>query len=161
MAEAAAKARESTKEAVMTDPRTTGYRSEAELRYEARQTRNTTRPRAAARGHARRRVILRTLAASAVACTAIFGGLSLQLAAGQDPALAPKARMIAAARDAAPNKRIIKKTTIVRKIHPAEPVAPAPSAPSSSAGYSSGYSASSVPAPAPAPAPAPVVTASS
>ena len=103
------------------------------------------------------------MAASACACVAIFGGLSLQMAAGKDPALGPKAQALAAVRNAPSNKRIIKRKVIIRKVYPAETES---SATAYASGSGSGYSAPapSYSAPAPsysAPAPAPVTTSTS
>jgi hypothetical protein len=89
---------------------------------------------------------------SAVAFTVIFGGLAHQMAAGRDPALGPKARALAAARDQAPNRRIVRRTIIVRKVHRAGPAGPG------AAVAVPAPTAAPPPPPVPVPQPAPVVT---
>lgn len=89
---------------------------------------------------------------SAVGSAGIFGALGYQMAAGRDPALGPKARALAAAQDQAPNRRIVRRTIVVRKVHDpgAAPSTASPSAPSPPPPPAA--------APEPVPAPAPVVT---
>jgi hypothetical protein len=86
-------------------------------------------------------------ALSGAATIAVFGGLWLQLALGQDPALGPET--VSVQKQARP---IVKKVTVVQRTV---------SSGSSSTGSSYGSSSSSTSSYAPAPAPAPVVTATS
>jgi hypothetical protein len=118
----------------------------------------------------RRRSLTTTIAVvasvSAAGFFAIFGQLSSQMAASNDPALGPKARAVAQASRPPVNRRIIKRTVIVRKVHdPAPAVASSPSSGGSPAPAQSAAPATSSPPAvvqqAPAPAPAPVVTRAS
>ena len=77
----------------------------------------------------------------------VFGGLSYQMAASNDPALGPKARALAATSNVPVGQRIVKRTIIVRKVRRPAPA----SAPGASIGP--------VGATAPAPKPLPIVVA--
>jgi hypothetical protein len=94
----------------------------------------------------------------------IWIGLSIQMAAGNDPALGPKAATVTGATHSRP-RRIVHTTVLVKRT-PAAPApatgataVPAPVAPASSSSPPS--APAPVPAPAPAPAPAPVQTTTS
>ena len=100
-----------------------------------------------------KRVLAVSLISGALA-VAILGGLSLQMALGNDPALGPQAKALEAARQARPAKRIIKRTVIVQETNDAVPAVQ----PAGGARASSGAVAPAAPA---APPPAPVVTRSS
>ena len=89
--------------------------------------------------------VLAIAALSGGGFAAISGGLAYQMAAGQDPALGPKART-ASAQPA--HRRIVRRTIIVRKVRDAG------TAPSSAPANTP----APVSAPAPAPPPAPIVT---
>jgi hypothetical protein len=108
-----------------------------------------------------RSTMVKVAALSCAAAVAVGGGLSLQLAHGNDPALGPKVDAITAARKARP-KRIIK-TTVVRKEMAPKPSPATGAAPTtSSVPTTSAPAAPAAPAPvAPAPAPAPVTTSAS
>ena len=97
---------------------------------------------------------LRVAALSGAAALAIWGGLSLQLAAGDDPALGPK--KAAANTPAAPEKRVM--TTVVKRM-------PKPTPTETPAQPPATTTTPTAPAPtptvAPAPAPAPVQTSTS
>ena len=93
---------------------------------------------------------VRVAALSGAAALAIWGGLSLQLAAGGDPALGPKQAA------AQPERRVVTTTVIKPEQQPTPPepaTSPTPPAPTPSAAPTL--------APAPAPAPAPVQTSTS
>jgi len=85
------------------------------------------------------------------AALAIGGGLSLQMAAGQDPALGPKAQAGERSKGT-PGRRLVNTTTVVRR----RLTAPAPTA--TGAG---GPATTPPPTPQPAPVPAPVQTSTS
>lgn len=125
--------------------------------------------RAAAGGRVKRygrpsrsKTLAKVAAASACAFVAIFGGLSMQMASGKDPALGPKAQALVALKSQRPHKRVIKRTVIVRKVYPVEQQQQSSSSVATGTGYSApAASAPAYSAPAPAPAPAPVTTSTS
>jgi hypothetical protein len=88
----------------------------------------------------------------------LLAGLSIQMAAGADPALGPKAHLAQAKRPVV-TRRIVKRTVTVRKIRPTGSTAAA-STPAT--GGSSPATSSTAGSPAPVvPPPAPVVTRAS
>jgi hypothetical protein len=101
----------------------------------------------------RRRSLRATLGAiaalSGIVFIGVFGGLSYQMAASNDPALGPKERALVAALHQPPRRRIVRRTIIVRKVH-----VPA----SAGSGAPVSVDAPPVAAPQPPPARAPVVT---
>jgi hypothetical protein len=124
-------------------------------------------PGAARRRPSRGRAIVRVLALSVAAAVAVWALLSLQLAAGRDPVLGPKASATIA--EPSPPRKIVKTTVVVRRIPaPAASApatvpaaAPAPAAPAAAASAPAPVTTVSAPTPAPAPAPAPVQTSTS
>jgi hypothetical protein len=104
----------------------------------------------------RRRSLSATVAVitalAGVCFSGVFGGLAFEMAASRDPALGPKAQALDA-RHQLPDRRVVRRTVVVRKVHDSgagATVAPASARPAAAA--------AAPPAPAPAPAPAPVVT---
>jgi hypothetical protein len=113
----------------------------------------TRRPR---RRRSLRRTTTRVAIVSTVAALIVSGFLSLQMAAGKDPVLAPKRQAVANARPTL-KRRVIKRNVIVRKVQGATGVPePAPSAPAATP-----PPVVSQPAPVQAAPPAPVVTRAS
>ena len=103
------------------------------------------------------RTVALVAALSAMAFVGVFGGLARQMAASNDPALGPKARTVAAASPI--NRRVVKRTIVVRKVHDPEELGEGDDGSRvSSAPTVVAVPQSTQPAPAPAPAPAPVVT---
>ncbi len=99
---------------------------------------------------------------SGAAFLGVFGGLSYQMAKLKDPTLGPKARALAAAANAPVNRRIVKRTVVVRKVRrPAPATAPAGAGIPVSASAPAPVVVQSAPVPVPAPPPAPVVTRTS
>lgn len=108
----------------------------------------------------RRRPSLRSTIATVTAIAfsgflLLLAGLAIQMMAGADPALGPKAHLAQAKRPVV-TRRIVRRTVTVHKIRPTGPTA-VDSTPA--AGSSSPEAGSTASSPAPvAPAPAPVVT---
>jgi hypothetical protein len=109
----------------------------------------------------RRRSLRQTLtivaATAGIGFIGLFGGLASQMAASRDPALGPKATAIQAHAYQPVQRRIIKRTVVVRKIHDPAP-ASAPAAAAAPVRATSPAPVVVQAPPAPAPAPAPVVT---
>jgi hypothetical protein len=114
---------------------------------------------------ARRRSIssttARLAALSGAAFLVLWLLLSVQMAAGKDPALGPKAKELAAARSAPPVRRVVKRTVIVRRVETPGAPEPAPAAPAPAAPPAVSTLAPQTAPPVVAAPPAPVVTRTS